>query len=65
MFKCISKQDTKYAELLVNAGEGGKYDPSAPKKSHLESGLYELHVLMNFNKSTFLLLLLLVIYPTN
>lgn len=48
MFKCISKQDTKYAELLVNAGEGGKYDPSAPKKSHLESGLYELHVLKNY-----------------
>lgn len=45
MLKCISKPDTQYAELLVNAGQGGKYDPSAPKKANLESGLYELHVI--------------------
>lgn len=44
MFKCITKQDTKYAELLVNARPGQQYDPSAQKKSNLEIGLYELHV---------------------
>lgn len=44
MFKCISKQDTKYAELLVNAQPGQQYDPSAPKKAHMESGFFELHV---------------------
>ena len=50
MFKCINKQDTKYAELLVNARPGGHYDPSAPKKSNLEKGVYELHVFFFFKK---------------
>jgi len=46
MFQCIAKQDNKYAELLVNARPGQQYDPSAPKKVHLESGFYELHVFL-------------------
>lgn len=52
MLNCISKPNTKYAELLIKGHQGNVADPSGPyshSKTIGGAGFYELHVSLLFS----------------